>query len=260
MRILTPNFLDEYTALTVTGGGDATKLFDTDIESPYESENFNRDDAEVVLQAEFRDKNGTIVERSFNAFIIIRSNLRDWIFERFDDDTEEWVQIVAVAEQKPDTPGTDFHCFTFGTHKATKVRLRASKTWKPNQEKQVGELIVARQRFAILDNPISYRIRHTEIKRVVRLGNGKTIAAYNRFAPNRTQRYGATIQFEKMDEATLQLLKCLKNEGQPFLWYPEAHTRPEEIYLVDWSNPLSYGYSEESKYLGNDLTMELDEV
>jgi len=253
IRILTENMVDADSTIVVSAGGTTANLFDRDKDNKYITSGVRRDTQAATIEVTFNV--GTVeTEFTLNTLIMLKTNVKLFKLEWFDS-AESIFKTIIETER----PG-EITCLTFGAVKTSKIRLTLFTTQQPNREKEIGELIIARQRFILSDNPSSYDLVGREKKTIIELGDGQRHIAYTRFSDQRISKYGARVSFRFLPQADYDILECIKNEGTPFLWYPESLSRPLEIYKVNWVNPFETRYSIQFKGAGYDITMELEEV
>ena len=252
LRIFTRNFIDSNSTITLSHGGTAARLYDRDKEAKYATSGANRDTISAQIDITFMS-GGVETEFTFSALLLLNTNLKELRFQKYVSGA--YVDILSVGENSESVI-----CKTFGAVKTSRVRLIMPNTIQPNKEKQIGQLIIARQRFFINDAMWTYDMLGREKTRRLEMGNGELHIAHTLFAPTRTQRYGARVGWQLASIETLNVIRCLKDEGIPFLWYPESITKPDEIWYVYISSPPAVKYTIHNKLAGYDISLELQEV
>lgn len=252
VKIYTKNCLDSNSAVTVSHGGTTSYLYDEDKYTKYLTSGAKRDRMPATITIVF--KVGA-VETNFkiNSLLLLNSNIRELKLEYYNGSA--YIEHFAIDELSGN--GIVVH---FGDVTTSRVRITLLKTQQPNQEKSIGELIVTRLRFYISENPVAYDMNYREKRNQFELGNGERHIAYTRFATYRVAKWGARISFTMLPYQDIENMLCLKNEGEPFLIQPEAVTRPDEIFTVNWVNAFAPKYTMTYKGVGFDFTMELEEV
>lgn len=256
VRILTKNFIDGYTSIVSSHGGTLTNLYNSDNDAYWTNDdqhNFSHWDT-VEMTLDFTFKVG-IVETEFktDSVILVNNNLRD--FDLYYWNAGTWAHFLSVTENE------DKNLYlNFGAHTTSRIRLVMKTTMLPNERKRIGQLIIARGRMNLGRNYSVYDVSNREKVSSMTLGDGSEHRAVTRFTQYRTQKYGCRATFDYLSLFDYQNLIALKNEGEPFLWYPESDFKPDEIYLVSWVNPFASSYTMQNKATGWSVTMELREV
>jgi len=253
IRIFTKNFVDSDSTFTLSHGGTAANLYDRDIDSKSTTVNCRFDYQTATVDIQF-NLDSVETQMTFNSIIMINHNLKSFNVYYWNSTTSAWVKYFGITEFSG-----EIACYTFGAIKSSRVRIEMMTTQNPNREKHIGELIIARQRF-VLPRPETFSIQHRTKATILELGDGSRHTAYTRFSTNRISKYGATFNFRMLPRSDYENLECLKNEGQPFLWYPESVTRPKEIFYVNWLGEFQAEYSFQYNGAGYNLSMNLDEV
>lgn len=253
VKILTKNFVDSSSAIVSSFGGTTSYLYDRDNGTKFVSTGANRDVNSVQIDITFK-VNGVETEFTLNTLLMLRTNVKDFVFYWFKASDSTYHSVV------DDHAVTDYSCHTFGAVKTSRVRLVLNNTQHPNQEKEIGDLIIARTRYVLSRGIANYQVAFRNKVSQIELGDGSLSMAYSRPLGSRIDRYGAQCGFNFLSRADYDFLYCLKNEGDPFLFYPESITRPHELWYVHWLNPFSASYMTTFTGNGYALTMELMEV
>jgi hypothetical protein len=252
--LFTKNYVDDEALVTVShGDGSKGYLFDRDQDSKWTTSGANSDATEVSVAVEFYES-GVAVSRTIDRILLINHNLKDWHLDYWDGSA--WVLLLTVTA---DALGNTLK--TLSSTATTKVRLRATATQIADAEKFVGEMVVC----ALLVDPgrdvePAYAPRWRELTAELVMGEGSLHRVTTRWAQNRVQRYEASVTFSFLNSAARDALKAVRDDAEPFLWYPESVTRPAEIYLVFWSAPWAEKYVSSYKGAGSQVTMEVREV
>ena len=253
-RILTRNFIDSDSTITPSKGGDVLNLYDRDNDSLYLTVGAKRDTITADIEIIFKE-GSTETEVTFNNFIMLNTNVKNFTFYKY----QSGVYVEAFTHTVP--VGRKYISVAFGNITTSRIKVSLHSTqYKFNQEKEVGEMIVSRLRYVLSQNPVSYNRQDRETKSIITLADGSEHVAFTRFSDNRVSKYGASVGFSLMPQEDYDFLEILKNEGQPFLWWPEHDVRPQQIYFVNWVNAFTANYTTTFKGAGYDLTMELREV
>lgn len=253
VKILTKNCVDSATTIVSDHGGTTSYLYDRDTSTLWKSSGADRDAIPSVLTFTF-NVNGTETQFTINTLILLNTNARAIDFEWWNATTSLWVPIVGW------TLDADYGCFTFGAVLTSRVRLTLKNTQHPNHEKQLGQIIVARVRHVFSMGFSMYNVAFRNKQSQIELGDGSLAMAYTRPLGARIDRYAAQCVFSYLPRTDYDFLYCLKNEGEPFIFWPESVSRPTELWFVHWVNPFMASYM--TAYVGNgySLTMELQEV
>lgn len=251
IKIFTRNFIDSDTTIVSSHGGTTSYVYDRDKETKWTSWDGGDDGTPVTLTFTF-NVGSTETEFTLNTLLILNTNIKAVTMEKWSGSA--WVFVFS------DEANSDVGCWSFGAVKTSRIRLTFTTTQSANKEKYAGEIILARLRYVLDTGFSSYELLYREKKAQIDLGDGGQSLAYTRAPGSRTNRYGARCSFQFLSRADYEKLLCLKDEGEPFLWYPEAVTRPGEIWFVNWVTPFSAKYTTLFTGNGYDLTMELQEV
>lgn len=255
VQILTKNCIDSDSAITSSHSGSTDYLWDRDNDSKWKSVGANRDDVSAVLQIIF--KIGSVeTEFRFNRIMILNTNVKDFVLEWWEETDSTWHSVVDAGI----SANAGYVCFTFGTIKSSRIRLTLKNTQSHNKEKEIGELIITRIRYVLDTGFTNYEFSFVDKSSPYPLGDGGLHIAHVRSPGNRTTRYTARCVFTLLSRNDFEKLRCLKDEGEAFLWYPEAISRPDEVWLVHWVSPLSASYTTTFVGAGYSLMMELAEA
>lgn len=253
VRILTRNFLNADCTVTSSHGGTTSYLYDFDKYSKFTTSGAKRDTIAVTLTITLK-VGATETTCDINTIALLNTNVRAFKAEWYRASDASYQTIFDFTAEENSV------YISFGTIQTSRIRLTLYSTQQPNSEKSIGSLIIARQRFYLSKNPITYEMMYRDKRRALELGDGQHHIAFTRFSNNRIMKYGARLAFEFLNQQDIDNLEALKNEGQPFLFYPEASARPDEIYLVNWVNQFLARYTINYKGAGFSVDMELEEV
>jgi len=251
IRIYTKNCIDSDGTIASSHGGTTSYLCDRDNGLLWESSGARRDALPVTLTITFK-VNGTETEFEINTLGLLNANIRALKAEYWNGSA--YVDLFSNEEDG----GIDFT--HFGEITTSRIRLTLTKTVLPNREKQIGEIIIARLRYILESGATSYDLIYRDKQASYQFGNGAQGIAYTRALASRINRYGARVSFEMIPRTDYEKLLSLKDEGEPFLFQPEAVSSPEDIFLVNWTSAFAAKYSTLYKGNGYDLTMEVSEV
>lgn len=252
-KIYTPNAINSETAFSIsTAPTSVGAMFDGDRGRQWESAGVNSDVLPVTIEVSFR-KNGSDVYATLDSVILLNHNLKAFQAEYWDDTA--W-QIFASGNN---LSAADF-VQTVARVVTKKVRITSFTTQIPNQEKSIGELILCALTLDIGANPMNYEVQGREKVATLQLGDGSIHEVRTKISATRTQKYQCRVKFQHVPLATLNALIVLKESGEKFLWQPESSSRPDQVFLVNWSGPLSYRYATNYKGAGYEVDMSLREL
>ena len=252
-KIYTKNYINEdCTIISSHGSTFNSRLYDRDKDSKFISVGANDDATEIILEITFKEGTST-VERDIDTVMLLNHNLADPEFEYWDGSA--WQPLDS------DTGVTeDVTIFEFETVSTEKIRLMSSITQSTDAEKFIGELIACALIMNIgLDlsaNDITGRQKAFEVT----LGDGSIHRSVVMHSLTRSEKYTSRVQLEYLTVDLLELLRTIKSGGEAFLWQPESSSRPDEIYLVNWTGSFSHRYMSDYKGAGFKLDMNLVEV
>lgn len=254
IRVLTKNSVDSDSSITSSHGGTVSSIWDKDLGTEWRTQNGNEDSIEVSLEIIFKI-GSTETEFATSFIALVGNNFRDFKIERWDSSVSEYVLLTTQ-----DGNTSSNLCITFNYILTSRIKFKITKTILPNREKKLCELLIARQRFVVSEDATVYDLTFTNKVRKVQLGNGSTHQAFTRFTTTRTQRYRAKISWRLLTRLDYDRLLALKNEGVPFVFYPESVQVPKEFFYVNWVNAFTANYTSKFKGAGYDLDMEVEEV
>lgn len=255
-KIFTKNYLDPgdgiaaATLFAGSGNGSILNIVDRDSQSLWASSGAASDATVVEIFGSFF---AGLVQKTIDTLIILNHNLATFTLSYWDGTA--WVALSPVSVSVANT------IYSFTPVSTTGIRLTMSATRTTNQEKTIGQLMACALTLAVgTDMEADYTQTYRERSKEVVLGDGSVHKMVTRFSPYRTQKYEAKVSFKLLTNAQADALLAIKEAGEPFLWQPESVTKPEEIFLVHWSNPWNRRYSSSYKGSGNDVQMNLREV
>lgn len=254
VKILTKNCVDAYSTIVSDHGGTVSYLYDRDSKTKFKSVNGNRDnDTPVQIDITF-NVNGVETQFTINQFMMLNTNVKDFVLYWYDSTSLTYKSVV------DDSTSVDYSCHTFGSVYTSRVRLILKTTQKPNHEKEIGDLILARVRHVMSRGMASYQVAFRNKVSQIELGDGGLALAYSRPLGGRINRYGAQCVFNFLNRDDYEFLYELKDDGDPFLFYPESITRPKELWFVHWLNPFAANYMTQFVGNGYSIMMELMEI
>lgn len=253
-KFMDKNYVNEDDLITVShGNGSKQYLFDRDNVSTWLTSGANDDATEVSIIVEFYEGE-LAVERDIDRALFINHNLKNYVLEYWDG--AAWVELASDTTEDQDVT---FLSFTEVT--TTKIRLTATETQVADAEKFIGELIVTAELLALArEVEPNYEVRGREQMFEQVMGDGTIRRAVTRWAQNRVQRYEASGAFSFVSEADRADLKDIRDNGDPFLWYPESISRPDEIFYVHWTTPWTERYVTSYKGAGSEIPFKFVEV
>lgn len=255
VQIMSKNCIDSYSTIVSSHGGTVSRLYDRDKSLQWQSSGANRDEISVILTVTFNVVS-TETEFTFNRLMILNTNVKDFILEWWKASDSTWHSVVnaGIAEN------AGYTCFSFGAVKSSRIKLTLVNTQPHNKEKMIGQIVICRVLHVMSEGLTDYRINYSQKISQYEVGDGGLQIAYTRSPGSRVNRYGASATFTLLPRSDYEFLRCLKDEGEPFIWYPEAVTRPDEVWFVHWVNPITAFYTTTFTGAGYTLVMELSEV
>ena len=255
VRILTKNFLDADTTIVSSHAGTTSYLWDRDVNTLWQTAGFmaRRDQTEITLTITF---NVGTVETQFtaNTIMFLNNNLNFVKLESWNGSAWEEVFQDYVPAASHD------HVWYFGERTTSRMRITMLGTKQENKQKEIGELVIARTRYLMSTGMTSFQANYKQKVSMYEVADGGLRIAYTRAPGSRVARYGAVVTFDRITREDYEFLLALKNEGEPFLWYPESAQYPGEVWLVQWVNPFTAMYSHQMTTAGYTVTMELQEI
>ncbi len=247
-KFYSKNAVDEDSIFTVSSGPLTTpNLYDRDSETQWESVDENDDSDQVIIEVEFSE------ERDIDTAMLINHNLEDITLQYWDGSGYlPWASASSIA--------TSFSKLTGTLVSTTKMKLTATQTQTPDEEKAIGELIFCALELDLGRDFKSYEIGAREKVSSNMLGDGSIHQVMTLFSTNRTQKYEARFQVQYLPEATLETYLALKEAGEPLLFQPESTQRPEQVFLVYIMGTVRYSYSDGFKSAGFTLSGDVREV
>jgi hypothetical protein len=252
-KILTKNYVQSDDTITASSGQTSVgALYNRDPQSRYMSSGADSDATQVTIEVDFYES-GIVQNRTIDTLILQNHNLKDWNFDYWNGTI--WVTLITATGDM----ATDEYR-TFSAVITTAVRIQATATQTPNQEKAIGEMIVNALLLDVGQDMMDYSIQFREYMALQRLGDGSYRKIVKRWTPNRIEKYEAAIGWKVMNLSTVNLLYTVKETNLPFYWYPESISRPDQIYYVHWTSPFKAAYSAMVKSAGWNINIDLKEV
>ena len=166
-----------------------------------------------------------------------------------------------VLTEYTNSLGQQTSLITFPKMNAKLFTFGWTSTNPANQEKSMGELILANENIITLTRDFSsYEERWREKVKEIILGDGGIHRVITLSGSGKNLRYEANCQFKFMTQAEVEALKSLKASGVPFYFQPESKTNPQNIYLCHWTGPWDAKYTSNFKGAGYTVSMQLKEV
>lgn len=166
----------------------------------------------------------------------------------------EHVNELGQATSVITFPKMSAKLFTFGF----------STTTPANQLKSMGELIMANENVVTLTRDFSaYEERWREKVKELAMGDGsihRVISIFDNGIVKKNLRYGANCQFRYMTQPEVESMRALKESDQPFYFQPDSISKPQNIYLVEWTGPWNVKYSTNTKAAGYTVDMQVNEI
>jgi len=252
-RIFTKNYVNSDDVITVShGNGSKSNLYDFDRQSKWMTSGANDDDTLASIEVAFYE-GSVVATRTIDRLMLLGHNLKTWTAYYWDGSAwQTWASETTDA-----AADTIKSCTSRAT---TKIKIECTATQVVDAEKYIGELIVCALTLDIGSDWESYNPKGRERSKEIVLGDGSIHKMTTRFTQYRTQKYEADVVFNFIAEATRDLLKAIREAGEPFLWQPESTTRPAEVYYVHWTTTWDEDYPTPVKSSGNKIQMHLKEV
>jgi hypothetical protein len=152
--------------------------------------------------------------------------------------------------------------FEFNQVSTSKIRVRATTTMVANAQKFTGEIAVLELIGTPDAGPSEVHVALSEDSRIHRLANGGSV--YVLFG----QKAQINITFSDALESDMSLFSTLKNLADPFYVYlsggdqtlTELGFRPQDLYLVNYSNPFETTLHSAVLGIGEEIALELLEA
>jgi len=228
------------------------RIYDRDKNSLYITSGANSDATEAYVEIAFYE--GTVAQtRTIDTIILVNHNLKAPAFQYWDGSA--WQDLVSGSNLAVSTS-----IFTFTAQATTKLKIKCSTTQTANQEKQFGELIACLKTLTLARDLESYDVTFRQKAVEIPLADGSIHRSVVAHSDNRSQKYEAKFTLNFLTTAQLEVLQAIKEAGAAFLVQPESIARPDEIYLVNWTNPFNYKYVSIYKGGGHRLEIQVKEV
>lgn len=152
-------------------------------------------------------------------------------------------------------------CLKFPKTSAKLFEMSWSSTTPANQEKRIGELILANENTVTLARDFnSYQEKWREKVKEIMLGDGGVHRVITLSGSGKNLRYEANCQFKFMTTAEVEALRALKESGNPFWFMPESETNPHKIFQCHWTGPWDVTYTSSYKGAGLTVNMQVKEI
>ncbi len=251
-KIYTRNYVDSESVFTLSHGGTPLYAYDRNAATRLVSTGANSDATTVDIEIAFY-QGGVAQTRTIDTLALLNHNLKTWTLYRWDG-----AAYQSVTSQAADALANRVVSFT--SFSATKVKLSCSATQTTNAEKAVGEIVLCALTLDVGSDMTGYDVRWRERAREVTLGDGSLHKVFMKDDSGRLGKYEATVRFDYISKATRDLLKAIRDTGQPFLWQPESVSVPEDLFLVHWASTWSDKYTATHKGAGYELAITVKEV
>lgn len=250
-RIYSRNWVDANDVFTSTHGGVTSSVYDRSSVTQFVTSGANSDATTFEITIEFYE-GGVSQSRTIDTLFLLNHNLKTWTLYYWNGSA--WTSATSQAAD-----ATTSRYVSFGSVSCTKVKLSATATMTPNQEKSIGEIVLCGTTLAAADIA-SYDTKWREKTKEVVLGDGSIHRVLTRAVSGRNGRYEARCRWTYLTKSQRDALKAIKEAGQPFLWQPESVTVPEEVYYVHWANTWDDKYMSNFKGAGYEVAVDLKEV
>lgn len=246
-KFYTRNFVTEDAIFTVShNSADIANLYDRDNLSQWISVGADDDADEISIEVEFE-------AQDIDTVMVVNHNLADITVEYWNGSSyAAWASASSITD--------DFTKLTGTLRNTTKIKLTASATQTPDEDKAIGELIACALALDLGRDLKSYEVNARERVTLNNLGDGSIHQVLTLFSTNRTQKYEARCQVQYLPQAKLEALLALKESGDPLIWQPESVQRPDQVFLVLFMGPIKYSYSDSFKNAGYTVNLDLREV
>lgn len=190
------------------------------------------------------------VDRTINTFLLQNINLKEFKLQ-YEDSGGSWQNVTGAVftDNALTRILVEFSDITTG-----RMKLIMNKTITKSEEKKIGEFWLLDNLYDLTDAMDAYRPATLQKQGSFRL------SSFNDTLWWLAEKYKATVGLKRITLAELGQLKAIYDPHEPFVWFPEPESRPNEIYLVNWKSPWSEPYSSKYKGLGYDVSMVLEEV
>jgi hypothetical protein len=250
-KIYSKNYVSSDCTFTLSHSGTSAKLYDRDVATLYQTSGANSDVTDATIVIDFKE-GSTSVTRTIDTCILLGHNLKAW-------ELEYWNGSAYVSIQSLSALSNNYSVISFSQVSTTKIRLTLKSTQTVNQEKQIGELIVALQTLAFSQELETYDqdVRQKAVE--IPLADGSIHRTFVMWTSYRSTKYQARARFSYLTSAEIVTLYALRDSGASFLWHPESTSRPDQIFYVQWvTGRLRYATA--YKGAGHQIEMELKEV
>lgn len=241
--LLSKNRLDYTSTIAISTGTGKTVLYDRDKNTQWSSQGSNDAIVETITIT-------FVGNRTMDRLLLLNHNIKS---------LELWQGgTMLLAESNI---ASQNYYGSFGVITAQEITLKMFTTQIANQEKKIGELMLLEEYYTLAVNPSSMEVNGREKSKEIELNDGTKklwkIAG--------SERIEMGWKFDGINIGMCNALENLKKTAykHPFNVYLFPSELPDEIFLMNWTNPFAREILQAWDGAGNrayNLKIELAEV
>lgn len=240
-----------------TGNTLRHRLFDGDPTGAWNSVSSNDSTTETITAALYQ---GSLqADRSIDFISLLNINLKAFTVEYSADNGSTYTAFAGGTITNQTTP--DFILSLATPITANKIRLTMTTTQTANQDKSIGQLIVALGTLQMSKGMTEYEAEWIDSEMMLEMANRTKSYAHIYRADNSFEMYAASVGFRFATAAERTSLRAIKNAADPFMFYPLPYDQNRGIYLCKFrQGTFKDPFSSEYIGAGYDISFEVEEV
>lgn len=247
MEFMGQNLLNTTSMFVVDSGtGTLSYLYDRNLSVEYQTDGYTGATS-TTLNIVF--DNPTVVSR----LMIQNHNLKAFSAYYDSNAANVFTPAISVAANS-----TTYHYFYFNSVTVSSIQIKMDDVIDLNQERSIGELVVADSKATFDYNPNSDnydpKMFKQKIKHTMPDGGTNLFIVGNKFQ--------AVLNMKFIGEAFKDSLRTIYDDGAPVYFVPEATTGAwaGEAHEVVWVNDWDFTYAENSKTQGYNGKIQIEET
>ena len=235
LKIYGKSWADEWTTFLASSGANTHLLVDQDSDTVWESDG-SADGVDEFVELTFNNHFGTEAMREIDRIIILNTNAKDILIERWDGSA--WVSVYT----EDDISRADLHIDLASSIETEQLKITIEGTQTPDEDKHIGEIKAC---LSVFTGSQLWR-SGLSVSPTQRAGDDYTVGGRLRFW-REWQRWGAKLSLEFVSQADFELLRGLTKTSAPVVIVPNYVGDPGEVYEcaivspLDWSREVKTG-------------------
>lgn len=203
------------------------------------------------------------VSRTVDVIALLGINLKNFLVEYSNNDGASWTTVPGLDYQVgvADFSGTDKIAALASSITFNRLRVSMYRTQTANQEKELGELIVAALTYQPTAGMSTFRPEPDENVKTVVLADGTIDYTHIYRSDDSFEMQRFQVAFAAVSQTVRDALRAIKRDINPFLFWPEPGDDVPEVYLCRIA-PDSFraAYLSLRRAAGYNISMTVEEV